>query len=392
MLPKLIQHQSCSRREFVLASGLVVVGSMVSCGRVVDQKKTLVSVNQVNIRVRIGKNVNSVVVGEKVFTSKMLNDSQKTIEIQPNTTITSNNKTKIISGNIVLHPKSNNTFDVIAHVPIEKYLPGVVAGELFAHWHPTTFAAQAVAARSYAVHRNLERKKISHFDVSDGPSSQMFLGDVTLRVAHHAVEETRGVVLSWNNSIIPSYYSSCCGGVAANAFDAISSSEQHNIPPLQGHSGEDVCTHLETRTWTATRSARVLRKRLNACATQMRIPKLADIRTIRSIESVETNQHGRPTKLVVCGRRNEVCEIRARDFVRAANETVPSLPNTTERVWSSFLNGEKTGSTLTIRGFGMGHGVGLCQYGAQELAGKGESWHDILAWYYPQANINVQQV
>ncbi len=387
MLPKLIQHQSCTRREFVLASGLAVVGSLVSCGQGVEQKKTVISVNQANIRVRIGKNVKSVRVGKNIFTSKSLHDSAKTIELQPNTIIISNNQSKTISGNIVLYPKSNNTFDVIAHVPIEKYLPGVIAGELFAHWHPAAFAAQAVAARSYATHCGLERKNTSHFDVSDGPSSQMFLGDVTLKVAHRAVEETSGVVLSWNNRIIPSYYSSCCGGKAANALDAISSSEQHNIPPLRGHSGDDVCTSLERRTWTATRSARVLRKRLNACAKSMGIPILADIRTIRSIESIETNQHGRPTKLVVYGRRNEMCEVRARDFVRAANATVLSLPNTKEQIWSSFLKGEKIGSTLTIHGFGMGHGVGLCQYGAQELAGKGESWQKILAWYYPQVTI-----
>ena len=58
-------------------------------------------------------------------------------------------------------------------------------------------------------------------------------------------------------------------------------------------------------------------------------------------------------------------------------------------MWSSILNGEKNGADLSITGFGMGHGVGLCQYGAQELAGRGESWEDILSWYYPKADINT---
>ena len=41
-------------------------------------------------------------------------------------------------------------FDVINLVPLEAYLPGVVAAELFDHWHLQTRAAQAIAARSFA--------------------------------------------------------------------------------------------------------------------------------------------------------------------------------------------------------------------------------------------------
>jgi stage II sporulation protein D len=393
MYKKIIQHYPCSRREFIVASGLFVAGGLVSCrSEEIERPKTRVFTEPIHIRVRIGKNLQRVTIGDNIFTHTSVGNTPKTIELKPNTKITIAEKTKTISGTIVLHPKENvvDTFDVVAHIPIEKYLPGVIAGELFAHWHPATFSAQAVAARSYAASSHLDRQGKSHYDLTDGPSSQMFLGEVALEVAHRAVEETKGVVLHYNNNIIPAYYSSCCGGLAANATDAISLSEQHKIPPLQGHSGEDLCTSLDIHKWKANRSARLLRKRLNACAKPMNIPTLADIRTIRSIESVEKNQHGRPTQLVIRGRRNETHEVRARDFVRAANATIPSLPKTKGRVWSSFLNGEKNGSNLSITGFGMGHGVGLCQYGAQELAGRGETWEDILSWYYPKATLLAQ--
>ena len=392
MFPKIFQHYPCSRREFVVASGLFVAGSIVSCRGEKEQPKTSPPTKPIRVRVRIGKNTKGVKVGETVIRRSSFGDTPKIIELKQNSKITIDEKTKIISGTIVLHPKENVSaaFDVVAHIPIEQYLPGVIAGELFAHWHPETFSAQAVAARSYAIRQHLDRQGKSHYDLTDGPSSQVFLGEVTLDVAHRAVEETSGVVLRWNNNIIPSYYSACCGGLAANATDAISLADQHKIPPLQGHSGEDLCTSLDVHKWTATRSARALRKRLNACAKPMKIPGLAGIRTIRSIESIEKNQHGRPTLLVINGRRNETHEVRAKDFVRAANAPVSSLlPITKEQVWSSFLNGEKNGADLSITGFGMGHGVGLCQYGAQELAGRGESWEDILSWYYPKADINT---
>ena len=81
--------------------------------------------------------------------------------------------------------------------------------------------------------------------------------------------------------------------------------------------------------------------------------------------------------------------IRTRDFIRAVNATVFNVPDRKNHIWSSFVIGEKDGASIYMNGLGMGHGVGLCQYGAQELAGKGESWKDILKWYYPGATINT---
>jgi len=385
-----IHPNSCTRRNFVVVSGLLVVGSVVGCGKQTALTKIIKSRSPEIIRVRIAKKVTKVTIGGFDFVGKNNGDTPTTIEIKPKTTVIVNGKSKIITGRIVLHPitkDADNSFDVIAHVPIEQYLPGVVAGELFAHWHFDTFAAQAVAARSYAIAQQIARKERSHFDVTDGTSSQMFLGDVTLDVAHRAVQETNGTVLQWNNEIIPAYYSACCGGLAASATDAISGAKQHDIPPLCGHNGKDFCTNVNTHAWTANRSARVLRKRLNACAKTLNLPELANIRSIRAIEPVSTNVHGRPTELAIYGRGSESCVVRTKDFVRAANAPVKHLPLISERARSSFLIGQKHGSTLQIDGHGMGHGVGLCQYGAQALAGKGESWQNILSWYYPQVTI-----
>ncbi|MBC8201603.1 MAG: SpoIID/LytB domain-containing protein [Planctomycetes bacterium] len=384
------QHNSCTRREFVIASGVVIAGGLVSCGKQISAPEAITRTVPSTIRVRIGKNVEQVTIGNNTFKAKALGNAIKTIAIKPKTQVTISGKTKTITGTIVLQPKErepDRAFDVVACVPIEQYVPGVIAGELFAHWHFDTFAAQAVAARSYATTQHNARATSSHYDVTDGPSSQMFLGDVTLDVAHRAVEETSGVVLIWNNEVVPAYYSSCCGGLAATASDAISGAAQHAIPPLLGHDGKDFCTTLDVHSWTAHRPARSLRKRLNASAKSLRLPKLSDVRTIKSIEPISTNKHGRPKELVIQGRRNESCVLRARDFVRAANMQVPSLPPITNLAWSSYLAGHKVGATLQLKGLGMGHGVGLCQYGAQVLAGRDESWQNILSWYYPQATL-----
>ncbi len=407
------QHESCSRREFVVATGLLVAGSLVSCSGGSEQQTTTGDSREKNIlalpkispviRIRIGKirGRSNVSVGETRVTrsnSKWYTSGNKpihrrlresiTFDSLVNCTVTEGNKAKQITGTIELYPRadlSSHAFDVIATVPVEQYLPGVLAGELYAHWHPATFEAQAIAARSYAVAHHLQRVSSSHYDVSDDTSSQMFLGEVSLDIAHRAVKKTSGIVLSWDNTVVPAYYSACCGGTAATALDAISGSKQHNILPLLGHEGKDVCTSLEVHAWVARRDSRTLRKRLNACSTPMHLPELATIRSVRSIEPTETNVHGRPTRLAIIDRRRQIVEVRARDLIRAVNASVESMESPTQTIWSSFLEGKKIGNDLQFKGYGMGHGVGLCQYGAQELAGHGNSFEEILSWYYPSA-------
>ena len=166
-------------------------------------------------------------------------------------------------------------------------------------------------------------------------------------------------------------------------------SPQSGIPPLSGHDGKDVCTSLDIHRWSTTRTSRLFRKRLNGCAKTLNLPDLKNLRSIRSIEPLKTNKHGRTTTLAIVDRRKKTFEIRARDFIRAANAKVDRLPDPENQLWSPFLVGQKSGLKLKLDGFGMGHGVGLCQYGAQELSGRGESWQDILAWYYPEAEIST---
>ena len=396
---------------------VVAVGGLAHCENFVQHedevKKTkhplTIPTGSVQVRVRVGRYRNGTVahidtgqiravdgVLQTTKSIKSLFDQRDSSHFFSKTskqfTVGVSEKQKVVTGELHIHVRPDigkQDFDIVAHVPIEQYLPGVLAGELYAHWHPDTFAAQAVAARSYAIVQHLNRHKTSHFDVTDGPSSQMFLGDVTLEAAHKATKDTESVILTWNNTVVPAYYSACCGGSAASALDAISGSSQHDITPLYGRKGNDVCVSLKASTWRATRSSRLFRKRLNASAKHLKLPELETIRSIRSIEPCEHNKHGRPTKLIIKDRRRNGYIVNAKDFVSAANASVSSLPMPGDPVWSSTLSCSKTGSDLTFKGRGLGHGVGLCQYGAQELAGQNNTWEDILQWYYPNASIQT---
>src|SRR5690606_18576940 len=81
-------------------------------------------------------------------------------------------------GAFVLHlSQSAATFDVVEHVYVEDYLPGVLTRELYPGWADAAYEAQAVAARSYAMHERQRRLASGdYFDVESTTQDQAYGG------------------------------------------------------------------------------------------------------------------------------------------------------------------------------------------------------------------------
>ena len=284
---------------------------------------------------------------------------------------------------------SGHAWNLVEHVSMEDYIPGVLMGELYAGWTFSCFAAQAVAARSFAC---MEHQMRSHrdWDVVASPSSQAYIGITDDRTAHEAQAMTRGMVLAWNDQLVPGYFSSCCGGLAATAVRQISPSPVNDIPPLMGHDGRDPCTNSPLHDWTIDRSARTFHRRLRSWAAHTGHASLRALTSIKSIATQERNQHGRPTVLRIKDRSGRTVDLDLQDFLAAANFEGAGSPATrTRSLWSGWSEGSADRGRIKFSGHGFGHGVGLCQYGAQELGTRGKSFREILSWYYPGAEIHV---
>ncbi len=74
--------------------------------------------------------------------------------------------------------------------------------------------------------------------------------------------------------------------------------------------------------------------------------------------------------------------MRAANYVQGRGLSPPKRP-----LMSSYLSAAVNESAVIFDGHGLGHGAGMCQYGAEQLARSGKSHRDIVAWYYPQAEI-----
>ncbi len=251
---------------------------------------------------------------------------------------------------------------LVLHLPLEEYVLGVLCGELPTSLHESDAAmrAQAVAARTWGLWKLQARKGA----LRDTPGDQVFRGtDWHTDAARRAVAATRGQVLVWHGELLPAFFHANCAGHTADArtlgFVADS------CPPLAGVA--DRGCRGTSRPWRATVGA----ERLDAAAAALGLGAW-----LRSLHSLERDPAGRMlrTRFLGSDRHYDGPAEEARLRLR-----VPST------VWTRALVRED--GALLLEGHGSGHGVGLCQEGAQRRARAGEDWRAILAHYYPGAEI-----
>lgn len=282
-------------------------------------------------------------------------------------------------------------FDIVNHVTIEEYLPGVLDRELYDHWKPAAFLAQAIAARSYAIDRIITHGPGNYYDVENTQASQAYGGAGAHALAVRAVKDTEGMVLTWNDQIITAYYSSTCGGTPQSPETAFNRPEQ-NIPPLMPHHRSTCCEGTRYYSWgPITRDRATLSSRVVSWG-QYHGKPIKHMGVITSIQPAVKNELGRTVAYRVTDHLRKSYTLTAEDLRHAANFNSDALkvaaPPRDDRLLSSNFDVAVTDKQIVFtNGHGFGHGVGLCQYGAEQLAEKGYDPMRILAEYYPGAKV-----
>ena len=106
---------------------------------------------------------------------------------------------------------------VINTIGIEQYLYGIVGREISPDWPLEAIKAQAVAARSYALH-NLKKHRNDGYDVCATTDCQVYSGiDSEAERSTKAVNDTRGLVLRFDGQVIPAFFHSSSGGFTENS-------------------------------------------------------------------------------------------------------------------------------------------------------------------------------
>ena len=269
---------------------------------------------------------------------------------------------------------------VVNVVDIEEYLSGVVASELPAGFHPETFRVQAVAARTYAWFQIRNRPAGRSWDVWATERSQVYLGEERERLvpqAAEAVRATEGLVCSWESPegprIFCTYYSARCGGTT----QAVSNVRREpDLPPLAGGVACAYC-RASPEPWGPVRlPCEEVTRRLKA-----RYPAAASLGPVASVAAVRSTPEGRAVRLEIRDAQGRRIELEAENFRLAVDPTGREVRST----WCEIR--VEQGEVVFNRGVGFGHGVGLCQYGAEGLARQGWGAAAILRHYYPQSSL-----
>ena len=294
-------------------------------------------------------------------------------------------------GELVLQASSDGIL-VVNRLPIDDYLMGVIPLEIGTN-RQSDFAAiqaQAVAARSYAA-TNVGRT--ATYDLTGGVLDQVYGGvDAETAAAREAVESTRGLVLTYGGRVVNAPYHSTCGGTTAGADELW---RTQNEPYLRSVSdripGTDrfYCDIAPRFRWTRTYDRATLDAVLRRYLAHYAAVPGGNPGRVEAIEVESRTASGRVGTLHVATDRGNFV-LRGNDIrfvLRSAggemlNSTYFSVETSTSR---GVLR------TVTLRGRGYGHGVGMCQWGAIGRSRAGQDYREILAAYYPGTTVAVLQ-
>jgi stage II sporulation protein D len=255
---------------------------------------------------------------------------------------------------------------------VDDYLLGVVGAEMPADFPAEALRAQAIVARTYALHGPESLPGQARAALTDDVLSQVYrgIGGEDPRI-DRAVRETRGLALVGAGKPITGYFHSTCGGSTADVFFVF------GRPPSSALRGVPCgyCNDAPYARW----SAEIPRSELERAAAA-----LGAVGRLATVEVAKTDAAGRATRLaitVAAGSGQLVTkEVPAADFRLRVG---PS------KLRSSFLTrvSPLPDGALRFEGRGFGHGVGLCQMGARAMAARGFSAEAILLHYFPGAEI-----
>jgi stage II sporulation protein D len=173
----------------------------------------------------------------------------------------------------------------VNRVNLEKYLYGVVPGEMPSTWHPEALKAQAVVARSYAL---ASRKAGGTFDVFADTRSQVYGGiETEKQTTNAAVNATRGKVVLYDGKVAWTFFSSSSGGRTAAIQDVWPDAEPLPYLVSVDDPHDDISPYHNWGpvTFTAEQLSAKLGSRLPAGLTELRLEKTPHGR-VKSVTAV----------------------------------------------------------------------------------------------------------
>jgi stage II sporulation protein D len=272
---------------------------------------------------------------------------------------------------------------IINLLSVEQYLKGVIPKEMplgEGDEYLEALKAFTICARTYTVSKIKENKK--QYDVFADTRDQVYGGTgVEKDIVNKVIDETRNLILTYNDEPAVTFYSSTCGGHtedAENVFPGM------NFPYLKGvrDGDEPYCSISPKFMWTEIISEKTFIQRLvDSGYLDNSNYSVKDI-TINS-----TFRSGRINELEIdlMGDNNNSRSVRL--YGNNIRYVIRTADNKSILESNNFAIRKDSDDNIIINGRGYGHGVGLCQWGALAQSRAGKKFEEILEFYYPGTKV-----
>ncbi len=273
-------------------------------------------------------------------------------------------------------------------MPLEEYLIGVVAAEMPADFEIEALKAQAVAARTYTLKKmqlktNSSNSKHPNAVVCTDPAhcqawmsedEQKKLWGIVDFLKYRnkiekAVESTKGQIITYENRIIDPVYHSNCGGKTENSEDVW----KFKIPYLRSVESPysiDTPRYKEVKNF----SMEYIDKALGTNIAAVPAANIKD-NVAKYFKILQKTSTGRIKKIYIGGKTILTTQLRQILGLRSTKFTISIK-----------------GDIVKFTTYGNGHGVGMCQYGANGFAKHGKNYIEILKHYYKGIKIQKYKV
>ena len=268
---------------------------------------------------------------------------------------------------------------VINKLDLEDYVYAVLRAESYPTWPNEMQKIQAIISRSYAIHQIMEKKKGGkskkspppHYDIKRNTYHQRYNGDHTYHHLRQAVDETKGLILTYRDDAALTMFDACCGGSIPAYIKGINFEVAPYLARMKPcHFCKDYCLYRWKRKITIDDFYRYLKNYKPTAK------KLFSGHKILSATVEDRDRAGVVHSVKIRQPRGGFF-ISGKDLWMSMNNLMRSQNFTIK----------KTNKHLYIFGRGFGHQIGLCQRGARELVRQGKKCKEILQFYYPNTTL-----
>ena len=246
-----------------------------------------------------------------------------------------------------------NKMQLINNLDLDNYVAGVVEAEVGRKPPKEYFKLQAIICRTYAL-SNTEKHIVEGYNLCDEVHCQAYHGKTFFNNIVEAAMQTRGaVIVDSDIQLITAAFHSSCGGQTVNSEDVWSKSLYY-LRSVK----DTFCLKHKDATWQKEIDKNQWKNYLTA-----RLPNTISEQQYMNLNLNERLKYFPQSKLSFEELRGQF------------------------RLRSTYFNIQETENKVLLKGRGFGHGVGLCQIGAMEMAALGYNYSEILHFYYSGVHI-----